>query len=122
MKKDFINKFKKILEEKKNILISNILKFAKKNHEGEYEVIPKEYGDSEDENSEEVSDMLEDGTTLSMLENEIDQIDKALDKIEEGSYGKCSKCGDQIEEKRLEFNPSATHCSKCQNKLEKDLI
>ena len=122
MKKDFLNKFKKILESKKSILINNILKFAKKNPNGEYEVLPKEYGDSEDENSEEVSDMIEDDTTLTMLENEIEQIDKALDKIEEGSYGKCSKCGESIEDKRLEFNPSATHCSKCQNRLEKDLI
>jgi len=122
MKKDFLNKFKKILEDKRTTIINNISKFAKKNQEGEYEVIPKEYGDSEDENSEEVSDMIEDDTTLDMLEDEIDQIDKALDKIKRGDYGKCSKCGKPIEDKRLEFNPSATYCSKCQNKIEKDLI
>lgn len=122
MKKDFLNKFKKILENKKNTIINNISKFAKKNNNGDYEVIRKEYGNSEDENSEEVSDMIEDDSTLNTLEDEINQIDKALNRIESGDYGKCSKCGKPIEEKRLEVNPSATYCSECQKKIEKDLI
>ena len=122
MKQDLISKFKKILEKRKEDIISHILKFAKKTSDGIYEVIPKDYGDSEDENSEEISDTIEDESTLSTLEEEIDQIDKAMQKVEEGSYGKCSNCGEIIEEKRLEFNPAATYCSQCQNKIEKDLI
>ena len=122
MKKDFLDKFNKILENRRKILIRNISQLGKKNSEGEYEVIRKEYGNSDDENSEEISDMLEDGTTLSMLESELDQIDQALKRIEAGEYGKCLKCGKQIEEKRLEVNPSAVYCSECQKKIEKDLI
>ncbi len=122
MNKDFLNKFKKNLEYRKKILLKNISQLGKKNKEGEYEVIRKEYGNSDDENSEEISDMLEDGTTLSMLEGELDQIEKALNRIEDGNYGKCLKCGKSIEEKRLEVNPSAIYCSECQKKIEKDLI
>lgn len=122
MKKDLILRFKKILENKKKSMTDHILKFAKKNDSGEFEVLPKDYGDSEDENSEEISDKNEDESTLSTLDEELDQIDKAMEKIEDGTYGKCSKCGGIIEEKRLEFNPSATYCSNCQNKIEKDLI
>lgn len=122
MKKDLISKFKKILETRKNSIVDRISKFAKKDSSGDYVIIPKDYGDSEDENSEETSDQIEDESTLSTLEEEMEQIDRAVNKIEEGTYGKCSNCGKPIEEKRLEFNPSATYCSQCQNKIEKDLI
>ena len=122
MKKDLISKFKKILETRKNSIVDRISKFAKKDSSGDYVIIPKDYGDSEDENSEETSDQIEDESTLSTLEEEMEQIDRAVNKIEEGTYGKCSNCDKPIEEKRLEFNPSATYCSQCQNKIEKDLI
>jgi len=122
MKKDLILKFKKILESRKQSITEHILKFAKITNSGEFEVLPKDYGDSEDENSEEISDKNEDESTLATLDEELHQIEKAMEKVNNGTYGRCSKCGELIEEKRLEFNPSATYCSKCQNKIEKDLI
>ena len=37
---------------------------------------------------------------------------EALKRIEENSYGKCSVCGKNIEEKRLDANPFAETCIK----------
>jgi len=43
----------------------------------------------------------------------IKQIDIALDKIKNGSFGSCEECGEDIGEKRLLFNPSFSMCVGC---------
>jgi DnaK suppressor protein len=40
----------------------------------------------------------------------LSEVDRALEKIEEGSYGRCDVCGDDIGAGRLEARPSATRC------------
>jgi RNA polymerase-binding protein DksA len=40
-------------------------------------------------------------------------IDDALKKIEDGTFGLCSRCGDPIAEERLEAMPYATKCIDC---------
>jgi RNA polymerase-binding transcription factor DksA len=44
-------------------------------------------------------------------------VNNALDKIEEGTYGTCDRCGKDIPKKRLEFLPYATMCAKCRKEL-----
>ncbi len=46
-------------------------------------------------------------------EVEVQRIDAALIRIEEGEYGYCTRCGDEIPAKRLDFNPSAPLCITC---------
>ena len=41
------------------------------------------------------------------------QIDRALQKLDNGSYGRCDKCGAPIGEGRLAIAPSATLCIDC---------
>jgi DnaK suppressor protein len=42
-----------------------------------------------------------------------DQIDAALARIDEGSYGTCSRCGKQVERARLAALPYALLCVSC---------
>jgi DnaK suppressor protein len=44
---------------------------------------------------------------------EIAQIKAALDRIENGSYGTCVSCGEEIAIARLEALPFAQHCIEC---------
>lgn len=44
---------------------------------------------------------------------EIDQIDAALHRIAEGSYGICVTCGDQISPARLDLLPATPFCQGC---------
>ena len=46
---------------------------------------------------------------------EIDDIDAALYKFEEATYGVCEECGEDIPIKRLEAVPSASYCVSCQH-------
>ncbi len=50
---------------------------------------------------------------------EIDDIDSALNKLEEGTYGACEECGEDIPIKRLEAVPSALYCVPCQNEIDR---
>ncbi len=52
----------------------------------------------------------------------IRQIDRALEKIEEGTYGVCDITEEEIPMKRLEAVPYATMTVKAQEKFEKGLI
>ncbi len=45
-------------------------------------------------------------------------IDQALLRIKEGSYGLCNRCGKPIEERRLEALPTARFDAECQARLE----
>ena len=45
-------------------------------------------------------------------------IDQALLRIKEGSYGKCIRCGKPIDERRLEALPTARFDAECQAAIE----
>ena len=49
---------------------------------------------------------------------ELEDIGSALKRIEDGTYGECIDCGENIPRPRLEANPSAARCIPCQEKLE----
>jgi DnaK suppressor protein len=44
---------------------------------------------------------------------ELQRIDAALRRIEDGEYGWCAECGEAIAERRLEVDPCASHCVNC---------
>ena len=45
-------------------------------------------------------------------------LDKALERIENGTYGKCRLCGKNISTERLKAVPHATLCIECKSKEE----
>lgn len=49
---------------------------------------------------------------------EIKKIELALERIENGDYGFCQLCDEEISMQRLEFSPTVTHCIHCAEKLE----
>lgn len=53
----------------------------------------------------------------------LDKIERALQKIEDGSYGACEECEEEISVKRLEARPETSLCIRCkedQERAEKD--
>ncbi len=67
------------------------------------------------------ADSLDGDTALQLAESgasEIAQIGSALTKMDEGGYGKCDVCGEDIPWTRLEAVPYATTCIECKRKQE----
>jgi DnaK suppressor protein len=59
---------------------------------------------------------------LTLNENErmrLRELDEALDRIENETYGVCEECGEPVGLKRLEVRPVAKYCVPCLTKLEK---
>jgi len=52
------------------------------------------------------------------MEETLERIQDALDKLQEGTYGICDNCGEPIGEGRLRVVPYATFCIQCQSKFE----
>lgn len=51
---------------------------------------------------------------------ELIQIDRALMRLKQGTYGKCEGCGAKIPVIRLNALPYSTLCVKCQREVERD--
>ena len=51
---------------------------------------------------------------------ELEEINEALKKIDEGSYGICEMCEDTIQEARLKIKPHAKYCIICREIIEKE--
>lgn len=44
------------------------------------------------------------------LRTELDEVERALAKLDEGTYGTCEECGDPISDPRLEAMPATRFC------------
>ena len=51
--------------------------------------------------------------------DELRRIDTALARLNEGSYGQCESCGQEIPQARLQAEPTALRCVQCQELYEK---
>ena len=49
----------------------------------------------------------------------LNKIEEALEKIEQGAYGACTSCGEEIETKRLQARPVAGLCISCKDEQER---
>jgi len=67
--------------------------------------------------SRELSYSISDAERALML-----QIDEAMNRVAEGTYGRCAHCGEPIAALRLEALPWARHCINCQELLEQGML
>jgi len=47
------------------------------------------------------------------LSEQLDDVDRALSRLEEGTYGACGRCGNPINTERLEAMPATRYCIDC---------
>ena len=52
-------------------------------------------------------------------EQVLEQIEAALKRIDDGSFGHCTRCGREIAQERLEARPWAALCIDCQREIER---
>lgn len=113
MNKTQLKKFKRIFEEQRSTLLFND------------RVVREDFGVNHEERFDDVDQASVD-TEQSMrmrLRNRealyIKKVDEALKRIEEGIFGQCEVCEEDIELRRLEARPTATHCVACKEDQER---
>lgn len=112
--------FKKQLEEEKEKLISGLQTVGRINPDnpGDWEATPGDINERSADQNKFASNIEEYEThtaILKQLETQLLDVNDALQKIEEGKYGTCDKCGKEIEAERLGANPAARTCEEHMN-------
>ena len=114
MKKRDLQRFKKLLVAQRDDLMGN----ARKVLSGDIHVDPDDFPDEMDTASSEVNLQFT-GRLREREQGLLSKIESALDKIEEGIYGECTNCGEDIGVKRLKARPVAELCIECKSEQEK---
>jgi len=80
-------------------------------------------GDDGVEDAGEMAELdLNRSTALDLADRQthlIEEIDDALQRIEDGTYGQCVRCGKPLDEERLKAMPTARYDVECQAAIEK---
>ena len=117
--------FKKLLLSKRRVLAGDVdvmqeetLKKTRQQATGNLSKMPRDMADIGTDNFEQ--DM-----TLELIENDeatLREIDEAIRRIADKTYGTCLNCDKSIKKTRLRALPHAKHCIKCQRLEEKDML
>jgi len=108
-----VRHLRSILVERANTLLSNSQMTVSSLTDGEHEMAPDALDLAASESSRDFSLRLA-GRERQMLK----QIRYALQRMEEGEYGVCEACGEEISYKRLLVRPVATLCIDCKTQAE----
>jgi len=106
MNSEKANEYKTRLEKERAELIKELLK----------EETPEDFGSDVDHGDEEANEAESFGYRMAearTLKDRINDIDAALNKILEGKYGICEKCGMEIGAAVLDVIPESRLCQNC---------
>jgi DnaK suppressor protein len=112
-----LEKYRRLLEQKKAELSTELAKARDAEEE------------SNEESTQDIADKAVSSYTREFLYSLTDsertalrQIDEAIARIDDGTYGSCVNCGAPMSEKRLAAVPWTPHCIDCQELAEKGLL
>lgn len=116
MNPDRYSDLKRILEERRREMLGEVhTKIKNVRTEGASGMMQTvEMGDA---SKAEVHDDIE-FALIQMKAETLQKIEAALVRLEEGAYGDCSECGDEISQQRLRALPFALRCKDCEEARE----
>ena len=114
MNKRDLQRFKKLLLEQRDQLVGN----QRKALGGDIHLDPDDFPDEIDTASSEINLQFT-GRLREREQGLLAKIDTALRKMDEGNFGECVNCGEDIGVKRLRARPVAELCIDCKAEQEK---
>ncbi len=114
-RKKFLAKVREHLADMKTKLLSEMETELKAEREGNKDEGLDTYDLASEERDREINFILSDRERI-----KIKQIDDALERLDEASYGVCESCGLEIGEERLEAMPFTRLCRDCQQDQERE--
>jgi len=113
MRKDALKKFKKLFEDqRKSLLFSD-------------RVLREDFSVNSDDRFDELDQAtsdIEQSMRMRLRNREalyLKKLDEALKRIDEGTFGDCDECGEEIGHNRLLARPTATLCVHCKEEQER---
>ena len=111
----FLAKMREQLQEMKTKLLAEIDSTLRAEREGNKDEGMDTYDLASEERDREINFILSDRERVKLK-----QIDDALERMDEGTYGVCESCGLEIAEERLEAMPFSRLCRDCQQDEERE--
>lgn len=117
-----LEEIKNSLLKQKAELLKDLASFSREDdHEADDRSVTfPEYGDKPDENAQEISDYSTNIVAQKVLEKSLEDVEKALKRIDSGDYGICKYCHNPINAKRLLARPTASSCITCKTELQEN--
>jgi DnaK suppressor protein len=109
-----LKRFKKALEDSRKAIIENARKTMEEESNFDTDDLPDEIDQASSEYAQSMAFRLRDREKFLLK-----KIEKALVRIEDGSFGLCERCEEPISVKRLEARPVTTLCIRCKEEQEK---
>jgi DnaK suppressor protein len=110
---EFQRKFKTLFENEKSKLL-----FSQDLLSTQFAVVPEDLMDEADFSAQELNHQM----SMRLRNREslyLKKIDEALLRIQEGTFGACTSCEEDIELKRLEARPTTNLCFTCKEESER---
>jgi DnaK suppressor protein len=117
MNRDRYRELKSILEERRREMMSEVQERMRDvRSEGAGNTVQGVL-DAAESSEADIQDEIE-FALIQMKAETLNKIDEALRRLEEGTYGYCFECGDEISERRLRALPFAVRCKDCEEARE----
>ena len=114
--KSLVEKIRVILEAEKQSMEKQLQGFAEKDPKapGVWDTrYPNHPGGSAEDEADEVEEYSSLLPVEATLESRLREVNLALERISRGDFGRCEKCGQEVEADRLEAIPETRVCHKC---------
>ncbi len=109
-----LKRFRKMLEESKKALLMNARKTLMEESNFDTDDLPDEIDLASSEYTQSMIFRLRDREKFLLK-----KIERALQRMDAGTFGICERCEDEISAKRLEARPVTTLCIRCKEEQEK---
>ncbi len=109
-----LKRFRKMLEESRDSLLQSAKKTLMEESNFDTDDLPDEIDLASSEYNQSMVFRLRDREKFLLK-----KIEKALQRIDEGNFGVCERCEEEISLKRLEARPVTTLCIRCKEEQEK---
>ncbi|MCV6608878.1 MAG: RNA polymerase-binding protein DksA [Campylobacterales bacterium] len=110
-----IERFEKILNEQKQQIIKNLKETAE-----EFKSLNASEANDEADQASISADTLIDSAISQQQSGELKDIEEALNRMANGTYGICDMCTENIDMERLKVKPHAKFCIDCREIYEKE--
>ena len=109
-----LKRYKKMLEDSKTSLLESAKKTLMEESNFDTDDLPDEIDQASSEYTQSMVFRLRDREKFLLQ-----KIDKALERIDNGTFGVCERCEEEISPKRLDARPVTTLCIRCKEEQEK---
>jgi DnaK suppressor protein len=109
-----LKRFKKMLEDSRAAILEKARKTMEEESNFDTDDLPDEIDQASSEYAQSMAFRLLDREKLLLM-----KIEKAIQRITDGSFGLCERCEEPISAKRLEARPVTTLCIRCKEEQEK---